>query len=124
MVFQRGFQLPALPEGTETVTVNGVDYRVRTVQLKQQGVDVLMSIGIRADSILLSSQRIPIYILVGVVAVLFAGGLGWFLAGAATRPLRKLTEQTRVLGEGGVGVELGVAFCEYYLCASRDLPGT
>ncbi|AQA06430.1 two-component sensor histidine kinase [Mycobacterium sp. MS1601] len=102
VVFQRGFQLPALPEGTETVTVNGVDYRVRTVRLKQQGVDVLMSIGIRADSILLSSQRIPLYILVGVVAVLFAGGLGWFLAGAATRPLRKLTEQTRQLGDGGV----------------------
>lgn len=102
VVFQRGFQLPTLPEGTETVTVNGVDYRVRTVSLKQQGVDVLMSIGIRADSILLSSQRIPIYVLVGVVAVLFAGILGWFLAGAATRPLRKLTEQTRMLGDGGV----------------------
>lgn len=102
VVFQRGFQLPALPEGTETVTVNGVDYRVRTVMLKQQGVDVLMSIGIRADSILLSSQRIPIYIFVGIVAVLFAGILGWFLAGAATRPLRKLTEQTRQLGDGGV----------------------
>jgi signal transduction histidine kinase len=102
VVFQRGFQLPALDEGTETVTVNGVDYRVRTVPLKQQGVDVLMSIGIRADSILLSSQRIPIYVFVGVAAVLFAGILGWFLAGAATRPLRKLTEQTRMLGDGGV----------------------
>jgi signal transduction histidine kinase len=102
VVFQRGFQLPALPEGTETVAVNGVDYRVRTVPLKQQGVDVLMSIGIRADSILLSSQRIPIYIFVGIAAVLFAGILGWFLAGAATRPLRKLTEQTRQLGDRGV----------------------
>ncbi|WP_199256336.1 HAMP domain-containing sensor histidine kinase [Mycolicibacterium mengxianglii] len=102
VVFQRGFQLPPLQQGTETVTVNGVDYRVRTVSLKQQGVDVLMSIGIRADSILLSSARIPVYVFVGVAAVLFAGVLGWFLAGAATRPLRKLTEQTRQLGDGGV----------------------
>ncbi|MGB3482891.1 MAG: HAMP domain-containing sensor histidine kinase [Mycobacterium sp.] len=101
VVFQRGFQLPELPEGTVTVAVNGVDYRVRTVLLKQQGVDVFMSIGIRADSILLSSQRIPIYLFVGSAAVLFAGLLGWLLAGAATRPLRKLTEQTRSLGEGG-----------------------
>lgn len=31
VVFQRGFQLPALPPGTATVEVNGVDYRVRTV---------------------------------------------------------------------------------------------
>ena len=102
VVFQRGFQLPPLPEGTETVTVNGVDYRVRTIVLKQQGVDALMSIGIRADSILLSSARIPVYISIGVAAVLFAGALGWLLAGAATRPLRKLTEQTRKLGDGGV----------------------
>lgn len=102
VVFQRGFQLPPLPEGTETVTVNGVDYRVRTIRLEQQGADALVSIGIRADSILLSSARIPVYVFIGVAAVLFAGGLGWLLAGAATRPLRKLTEQTRQLGDGGV----------------------
>ena len=46
MVFQRGFQLPALPPGTETVEVNGVDYRVRTVHVDQHG-GVLMSL---ADS--------------------------------------------------------------------------
>lgn len=99
VVFQRGFQLPALPPGTETVQVNGVDYRVRTLELDQQG-GVLMSIGIRADSILLSAGRIPRYVLVGVATVLLAGGLGWLLAGPAIRPLRKLTEQTSALGDG------------------------
>jgi signal transduction histidine kinase len=99
VVFQRGFQLPALPPGTATVQVNGVDYRVRTVEVAQQG-GILMSIGIRADSILLSAKRIPLYSAVGVVTVLVAGGLGWLLAGPAIRPLRKLTEHTSQLGSG------------------------
>ncbi|MDT0550780.1 hypothetical protein RND15_50365, partial [Streptomyces sp. DSM 41529] len=99
VVFQRGFQLPALPPGTETVEVNGVDYRVRTVHVDQHG-GVLMSIGIRADSILLSPNRIPLYTGFGVATVLVAGGLGWLLAGPAIRPLRKLTEQTSKLDSG------------------------
>ena len=99
VVFQRGFQLPALPPGTSTGEVNGVDYRVRTVPMDQQG-GVLVSIGIRADSILLSRGRIPLYTAVGLVTVLIAGGVGWLLAGPAVRPLRKLTEQTMKLGKG------------------------
>jgi two-component system sensor histidine kinase PrrB len=100
VVFQRGFQLPRQPEGTSTVTVNGIDYRVRTVLLDQQG-GLLVSIGIRADSILLNRARIPLYVSIGVGAVLIAGGLGWLLGGAASRPLRRLTEQTRRLGKDG-----------------------
>ncbi len=104
VVFQRGFQLPRLPEGTDTVTVNGIDYRVRTVQVDQQG-GVLMSVGIRADSILLTRARIPLYSAVGVLTVLIAWGLGWLLAGPAVRPLRRLTEQTMRLGKGGERME-------------------
>lgn len=100
VVFQRGFQLPSLPPGTDTVTVNGVDYRVRTIKMTQQAGNVLVSIGIRADSILLSRARIPFYTAVGVFTVIVAGGLGWVLAGPAVRPLRKLTEQTTRLGGG------------------------
>lgn len=96
VVFQRGFQLPPLPPGTDTVMVNGVEYRVRTIPVEQGG-GVLMSIGIRADSILLSRARIPFYVGVGVVTVLIAGVLGWLLAGPAIRPLRKLTEHTKRL---------------------------
>ncbi len=99
VVFQRGLQLPALAPGTETVLVNGVEYRVRTIPVDQQG-GVLMSVGIRADSILLNPARVPAYIAVGVVTVLIAAGLGWLLAGPAIRPLRKLTEHTKQLGEG------------------------
>ncbi len=99
VVFQRGLQLPPLQPGTADVVVNGVDYRVRTIPVEQQG-GVLMSIGIRADSILLSRARIPFYVAVGLVTVLIAAGVGWLLSGPAIRPLRRLTEYTRRLGKG------------------------
>lgn len=99
VMFQRGFQLPQLPVGTATVQVNGVDYRVRTVRVEQHG-GVLMSIGIREDSIVLSPARVPTYVVIGVVTVLVAAGLGWLLAGPAVRPLRRLTEHTSKLGTG------------------------
>jgi two-component system sensor histidine kinase PrrB len=98
VVFQRGLQLPPLPLGTATVEVNGVEYRVRTILIDQQG-GVLMSVGIRADSILLNRARIPAYTAVGLVTVLIAAGLGWLLAGPAIRPLRRLTEHTKRLGK-------------------------
>jgi two-component system, OmpR family, sensor histidine kinase PrrB len=100
VVFQRGFQLPALPPGTETVTVNSVDYRVRTVSLEREG-GILMSTGIRSDGVLLSPARIPLYLAIGFAALLIAAGLGWWLGGAATRPLRRLTEQAQLLGKDG-----------------------
>jgi two-component system, OmpR family, sensor histidine kinase PrrB len=98
VVYQRGLQLPQLPLGTATVEVNGVEYRVRTITVEQQG-GVLMSVGIRADSVLLNRARIPLYTAVGVVTVLIAAGLGWLLAGPAIRPLRRLTEHTKRLGK-------------------------
>lgn len=104
VVFQRGFQLPQLPPGSATVEVNGVDYRVRTVPVDQAG-GILVSIGIREDSILLSRARIPLYVLIGSLSLLVAAGLGWILAGPAVRPLRKLTEQTRRLGKGDERME-------------------
>jgi len=100
VVFQRGFQLPRLAPGTENVLVNGVEYRVRTIQMAPQQGGVVMSVGIRADSILLSRARIPLYTAVGVATVLIAAGLGWLLAGPAIRPLRRLTAQTMRLGKG------------------------
>ena len=67
-MFQRGFQLPPLPPARRRWTVNGIDYRVRTVPSGSQGGDVLVSVGIRADSILLDRARIPLYTVVGASA--------------------------------------------------------
>jgi two-component system sensor histidine kinase PrrB len=105
VVFQRGFQLPKLGPGTSTVLVNGVEYRVRTIPLEQQGGAVLISVGIPTEGALLNRARIPLYTAVGVFTVLIAAGLGWMLAGPAVRPLRRLTEQTMRLGKGGDQME-------------------
>jgi two-component system sensor histidine kinase PrrB len=99
VVFQRGLQLPQLPPGTDTVNVNGVEYRVRTIPVDEPD-GVIMSIGIRADSILLNRSRIPLYTAAGLLTVLIAALLGWLLAGPAIRPLRRLTEHTKQLRRG------------------------
>jgi two-component system, OmpR family, sensor histidine kinase PrrB len=100
VVYQRGFQLPPLPVGTSTVTINGVNYRVRTVERAQPNGDVLVSIGIRVDSIVMDRTRIPLYLLIGAAAVLGAAVLGWLFAGPAVSPLRRLTQHTRQLDKG------------------------
>jgi signal transduction histidine kinase len=41
-----------------------------------------------------------LYFLIGGAAIVVAAGLGWLFAGPAVRPLRRLTKQTRELGEG------------------------
>jgi two-component system sensor histidine kinase PrrB len=105
VVFQRGFQLPKLSPGTATVVVNGVEYRVRTLPLEQQGTAVLISIGIPNEGALLNRASIPLYTGVGIITVLVAAGLGWMLAGPAIRPLRRLTEQTMRLGQGSDRME-------------------
>jgi len=94
VLFGRGGELPPLPPGTHTVEVNGIDYRVRTTAIEADG-GRLVSVGIRADSILLTRSKIPLYVLIGTLSVLVAAGLGWLLAGPAIRPLRRLTEQLR-----------------------------
>jgi two-component system sensor histidine kinase PrrB len=99
VIYQRGLQLPPLPVGSATVTVNSTSYRVRTVVLESGG-GTLLSIGIQIDSILMNRSRVPLFLGIGLTAVLVAGGLGWLLAGPAIRPLRRLTEHTKRLGQG------------------------
>ena len=99
VIFERGYRLPPLPEGTTVLTLHGVDYRVRTIRVESEG-GALLSVGIREDTLLFSQERIPLYLVIGVLAVLGAAALGWLFAGRAVRPLRRLTEDTRALGKG------------------------
>lgn len=99
VVFQRGLPLPPLPEGTTNLILDGIEFRVRTVQVESAG-GVLLSVGIRVDTLILDEGAIPMYLAAGVGAVLLAAVMGWVFAGPAVKPLRRLTDHTRRLREG------------------------
>lgn len=98
VIFERGYELPPLPVGTTMLTLDGVDYRVRTLRVDSEG-GALLSVGIRIDSLLLGKANLPVYLIAGAGAVLVGAGLGWLFAGPAVRPLRRLTAHTRGLGK-------------------------
>lgn len=102
LVIFRGVELPRLPLGTENITVNGVTYRVRTIENREE--QTVLSLGTRADAVLVNHRGIPVFIAFGVLSMLLAGGFAWLFAGRAVRPLRQLTEQTRQLDTDGLHV--------------------
>ncbi|AKC38749.1 putative sensor-type histidine kinase PrrB [Mycolicibacterium phlei] len=102
LVIFRGVELPRLPLGTENVTVGGVTYRVRTIESPEE--QTVLSLGTRADAVLVNHRGIPVFIAVGVLSMLLAGGFAWLFAGRAVRPLHQLTDQTRQLDTDGLHV--------------------
>ncbi|MFC4604478.1 sensor histidine kinase [Rhodococcus kronopolitis] len=93
-----GAVLPDLSDGWADATVDGTQYRVRTVELVS-GIDATISVGAPLEpvqSVVASLHRWTLGI--GVGAIVVAAALGWLFAGVAIRPLRRLAEQTRRLG--------------------------
>ena len=99
VMFSAGFQLPQLPPGTRTVAVNGVDYRVRrTVAVpRDAGEDYSWS---RSESGPTASLTRPVYVSIGLVALLIAAGLGWFSVGRRCVPATSTDQADRRLGAG------------------------
>ena len=92
-----GPELPLSPIGIPTsVTVEGVDYRIRTGPGPTPGS--LVTVGATEDDTRARvAERERLVAGVGVAAVALAAGLGWLLAGRAVRPMRRLTEQAATL---------------------------
>jgi two-component system sensor histidine kinase PrrB len=89
--------LPLSPVGIPTsVTVDGVDYRIRTGPGPTPGS--LVTVGATEDDTRARvADRERLVAGVGVAAVALAAGLGWLLAGRAVRPMRRLTERAHDL---------------------------
>ena len=89
--------LPLSPVGIPTsVTVDGVDYRIRTGPGPTPGS--LVTVGATEDDTRARvADRQRLVVGVGVAAVALAAGLGWLLAGRAVRPMRRLTERAHDL---------------------------
>jgi two-component system, OmpR family, sensor histidine kinase PrrB len=92
--------LPELPAGYADTYVDGVRYRVRTVEIR---VPEPMSVAVGAtydDTIASTNNLHRRVILVCGFAVGAGAVLGWVLAAFAVRPLKRLAQQTRQIDAG------------------------
>ena len=92
-----GPELPLSPIGIPTsVTVGGVDYRIRTAPGPAPGS--LVTVGATEDDTRARvAERQRLVAGLGIAAVGLAAGLGWVFAGRAVRPMRRLTAQAATL---------------------------
>ncbi|BBY56576.1 HAMP domain-containing histidine kinase [Mycobacterium koreense] len=96
--------LPELPIGYADTVVDGVRYRVRTVDVPATAPTtgpMTMAVGATYDATLADTANLHRrVILICAFAIGAASVLGWALATLAVRPLRRLAEQTRLIDGG------------------------
>ncbi|AKK29297.1 HAMP domain-containing sensor histidine kinase [Mycobacterium sp. EPa45] len=103
--------LPRLTSDYGTAEVDGVRYRVRTVELSYPEATTL-EVGATFDDTIADTNNLHRRVLIiCVFAVCAAALLGWALAAFAVRPLRRLAAQTREIqaGDKAPDVEIGGA---------------
>ena len=103
--------LPSLNSDYGTAVVDGVRYRVRTVELAYPEATTL-EVGATFDDTIADTNNLHRRVLViCVFAVCAAALLGWALATFAVRPLRRLAAQTREIqaGDKAPDIEIGGA---------------
>lgn len=103
--------LPRLNSDYGTAEVDGVRYRVRTVELSYPEATSL-EVGATFDDTIADTNNLHRRVLIiCVFAVCAAALLGWALATFAVRPLRRLAAQTREIqaGDKAPDVEIGGA---------------
>ena len=101
--------LPELPAGYADTDVNGVRYRVRTVEIRGPGEPTLVAVGATYDATIADTNNLHRRVLViCVFAIGAAAFLGWLLAAFAVRPLKRLAQQTRAIDVGGEAPDIEV----------------
>jgi signal transduction histidine kinase len=86
--------------GLATVTTDDGEYRVRTVRAGAGGLLVSVALPTAPAQQQAEAARRSV-LRVGLLAVLAAAALGWWIADPALRPLRRLVERVRTTGAGG-----------------------
>lgn len=100
--------LPLLDSDYATTVVDGVPYRVRTVELPYPEPATLQVGATYDDTIADTSNLHRRVLIICTFAVAAAGLLGWLLATFAVRPFRRLAQQTRAIDAGDVTPDLEV----------------
>jgi two-component system sensor histidine kinase PrrB len=93
--------LPQLDPGYADTYVDGVRYRVRTVDIPYYPGPMSVAVGATYDATIADTNNLHRRVLIiGVFSVGAATVLGWLLAAFAVRPLKRLAEQTRQIDAG------------------------
>jgi two-component system, OmpR family, sensor histidine kinase PrrB len=93
--------LPQLPAGYADTYVNGVRYRVRTVDIPYYPGPMAVAVGATYDDTITDTNNLHRRVIViCVFAVGAATVFGWVLAAFAVRPLKRLAQQTRQIDAG------------------------
>ena len=100
--------LPLLDSDYATTMIDGVRYRVRTVEMPYPEPATLQVGATYNDTIADTSNLHRRVLIICTFAVAAAGLLGWLLATFAVRPFRRLAQQTRAIDAGDVTPDLEV----------------
>ena len=101
--------LPELPAGYADTVVDGVRYRVRTVEIRGPTEPTLVAVGATYDATIADTNNLHRRVLlICVFAIGAAAFLGWLLAAFAVRPLKRLAQQTRAIDVGGAAPDIEV----------------
>ncbi|GAB7068335.1 HAMP domain-containing histidine kinase [Mycobacterium hodleri] len=101
--------LPDLPPGYADTTIDGVRYRVRTVELNGPQGPMTAAVGATYDATIADTNNLHrrvIMICSGAIGA--AAVAGWLLAAFAVRPLKRLAQQTRAIDVGGAAPDIDV----------------
>ncbi|TPG35625.1 HAMP domain-containing sensor histidine kinase [Mycolicibacterium hodleri] len=101
--------LPELPAGYADTTIDGVRYRVRTVELTGPQGPTTAAVGATYDATIADTNNLHRrVIIICSFAIGAAAVAGWLLAAFAVRPLRRLAQQTRAIDVGGAAPDIDV----------------
>ena len=93
--------LPEMTPGYADTVVDGVRYRVRTVEIQGLSEPALVAVGATYDATIADTNNLHRRVLIiCVFAIGAAAVLGWLLAAFAIRPLKSLAQQTRAIDLG------------------------
>jgi two-component system sensor histidine kinase PrrB len=102
--------LPLLDSDYATTVIDGVRYRVRTVQMLPYPEPATLQVGATYNDTVADTNNLHRRVLViCTFAIAAAGLLGWLLATFAVRPFRRLAQQTRAIDAGDVTPDLEVS---------------
>lgn len=101
--------LPELPAGYADTTIDGVRYRVRTVEITAPQGQMTAAVGATYDATIADTNNLHRrVIIICSFAIGAAAVAGWLLAAFAVRPLKRLAQQTRAIDVGGAAPDIDV----------------